>query len=120
MKIISLDRRAALEAVQRACEQLAAERPEIERVILFGSLATGRAGPASDADLLIVLRESDLPFPARIGRYLPEACPIAVDVFPYTREELTGLLAAGSRLVKTALAEGRQIFPPADRLPGGR
>lgn len=119
MRIISLDRTAALEAVQRACEQLAAERPEIERVILFGSLATGRAGPASDADLLIVLRESDLPFPARISRYLPEACPIAVDVFPYTREELAGVLA-GSHFVKTALAEGRQIFPPATPAGGER
>lgn len=58
-----------------------------------------------------MLRESDLPFPVRIARYLPDACPIPVDVFPYTREELARMLAAGNRFVKTALAEGRQIFP---------
>ncbi len=113
MKIISLDRSAALEEVRQACEGLAGVRPEIERIVLFGSLARAQAGPASDADLLIILRESDLPFPARIGRYLLPSSRIPADVFPYTRRELERMLAEGNRFVKTALAEGRQIFPPA-------
>jgi predicted nucleotidyltransferase len=61
---------------------MAHRRPEIERVLLCGSLATGRAVPGSDADLLMILTYSDLPFLSRIPRYIPEGCGIAVDVFP--------------------------------------
>lgn len=39
------------------------ERSDVEKVGLFGSYATDTYGPRSDADLLIVLRSADKPFP---------------------------------------------------------
>ncbi|MCS6953891.1 MAG: nucleotidyltransferase domain-containing protein [Bryobacterales bacterium] len=92
-------------------ERLAQQHPEIEEIILFGSLATGTAGPASDADLLIVLRDSELEFPERVARYLPEGCSISVDVFPYTRGELEHMAAEGRRLVTEARERGLRLFP---------
>lgn len=111
VRIVSLDREAALREVRQAAERLARQHPEVEEVILFGSLASGTAGPASDADLLVVLRDSELAFPQRIARYLPDGCRIAVDLFPYTRGELEQVAAEGRRLVKEAIESGIRLFP---------
>lgn len=112
VRIVSLDREAALREVRQAAERLARQHPEVEEVILFGSLASGTAGPASDADLLVVLRDSELAFPQRISCYLPEGCLMPADVFPYTREELAAMAAAGSRIVREAFEKGIRLFPP--------
>jgi predicted nucleotidyltransferase len=98
-------------AAQRAAVALARRRPEVERIILFGSLATGRAVPGSDADLLVILAHSDQPFLARIPLYIPEGVGIGVDVFPYIQGELEEMQAAGNHFLKRALAEGMDIFP---------
>ena len=50
---------------------------------LFGSLARAEAVPGSDADILIVLASSDLPFPERSVYYQPEFCGIGADVLAY-------------------------------------
>lgn len=97
VQIFWLDRAAARAAVAEAVRRLAAARPEIERVVLFGSLSRGDAAPGSDADLLVVLSHSDQPFLARVRYYQPEECGIGVDVFPYTREELAVKMAASPR-----------------------
>ena len=76
--------RALLHFVAR----LRREFPEIARVIWFGSRVTGIPTRASDVDLCLVLTASDLPFIDRIARYAPRRFPCAVDVFPYTTEEL--------------------------------
>lgn len=111
VRITFLDRAATLEQVKQAVRALARRRPEIERVILFGSLATGQAVPGSDADLLVVLTRSEHPFLARIPLYMPEGCQIPVDVFPYTQAELEAMQASGNAFLKRALAEGVEIFP---------
>jgi hypothetical protein len=112
VKVISLDAEAALEELHRAVARLASERPEIERVVLFGSLAEGRAGPASDADLLIVLRSCDRPYPERITDYLLPECPLPADVFPYTQEEIRQMLGERNAFLQHALSSGRTIWPP--------
>jgi len=63
--------------------------PEIEEIIVFGSFAEGNWAPGSDLDVFLVLSRSELPIRDRIPRYLPGAFPVAVDVFPFTRDEIT-------------------------------
>jgi predicted nucleotidyltransferase len=46
----------------KAVLKLAKRHPEILEIWLFGSLARGQAVPGSDADVLLILKESDLPF----------------------------------------------------------
>jgi uncharacterized protein len=96
--------------LKQAVMVLTHRRPEIERVLLFGSLATGRAVPGSDADLLMILTHSDRPFLDRIPLYIPEGCRIPVDVFPYTHAEIEKMQAAGNAFLKRACAEGIEIF----------
>jgi predicted nucleotidyltransferase len=110
VKVIYLDREEIRKTLKQAVAALAHRRPEIERVLLFGSLATGHAMPGSDADLLMILTHSDLPFHSRIPLYIPEGCRIAVDVLPYTHAEIEKMRTAGNPFLKRALAEGMEIF----------
>ncbi len=118
MSVTWLDQPAARAELLRAVQELVRRRPEIERVVLFGSLATGRAVPGSDADLLIILKSSDRPFPERIPIYTPDVRQIGVDVFPYTQAELEHLLASRSSFVKRALAEGIELIAPPQTFSG--
>lgn len=89
---------------------LQTRHPEIERAVLFGSLQRGDAVPGSDADVLLVLCASDLPFTDRAAAYRPEGVGIPVDLFVYTRAELDDMPAGGKRFVSRALAEGRDLL----------
>jgi UTP:GlnB (protein PII) uridylyltransferase len=77
VEIFWLDKEAAKANVAEAVGRLVEAHPESERVVLFGSLARGDAAPGSDADLLVVLSHSDLPFLERIPRYLPDDAGIS-------------------------------------------
>ena len=83
--------------------------PEIERALLFGSLQRGDAVPGSDADVLLVLRTTDLSFSERAAIYRPEDIGVPVDLFVYTQDELNDMLADGNRFVSRALAQGRDL-----------
>ena len=97
-------------AVEAHARVLAARFTEIEEIRVFGSLVNGTPVPGSDVDLLIVVSASDRPFLDRIPTYLPSAFPCGVDVFPYTRAEITRMTSEGNSLVAAALRDGRTIF----------
>lgn len=104
------DNAAVWRAIETHVGVLAARYPEIEEVIVFGSLVKGTAVPGSDVDLLIVLGASDQRFLDRIPAFVPDAFPCGVDVFPYTRAELARMQGEGNALIADALREGRTIF----------
>ncbi len=76
--------------------------------MLFGSLATAGATPSSDADLLIVLRRDD----RRVIDCVPECgrpfegLGLAVQVLPWTEEELAARLAEDDPLAREVLRTG--------------
>jgi predicted nucleotidyltransferase len=92
--------------LREAARDLVEQRPEVAGVILFGSLARGDAAPGSDADLLLILTDSRLPFLERSALYRPAGVGMSVDVFAYTRVELDAMLAAGNAFIGQALREG--------------
>jgi predicted nucleotidyltransferase len=110
VEVTWLDREAVLRAVTCAVKRLVAARPEVRRVILFGSMARGDAVPGSDVDLLVVLAGSDRPFLDRIPLYKPSGIPVGVDVFPYTQEEMRRLGDEGRRFLRSAMREGMVLF----------
>ena len=110
MKVFWLNRQETIQRVQGAMKALRAQHPEIERAVLFGSLQRGDAVPGSDADVLLMVGATDLPFRERAAAYRPAGVGIPVDLFVYTRNELDGMLAAGNRFVSRALAEGRDLL----------
>ena len=88
-----------------------------EEVLLFGSRARGTHRPDSDADLLVVLRAGSVPSgdPRALAwktvRGDVEHPGILADVFTYYPEDLRRRLAAGSTVVRDALAEGVLLYP---------
>ena len=106
VKVFWLDRPHLLKRLRSAAQTLSERHPEIELIVLFGSLARGDAVPGSDADLLIVVSHSTEAFLQRAVRYRPAGVGVGVDVVAYTREELAGLLEAGNAFVQQALREG--------------
>ena len=119
VQVTWLDRDAVLESTRQAVAALAAHRPEIDQVILFGSMARGDAVPGSDVDLLMVLESSDRAFLERISLYRPSGIPVGVDVFPYTRQELANMLDEGNGFVRQAQEEGITLYQrPSPGRPG--
>jgi predicted nucleotidyltransferase len=104
------DKAGVRKAAEGLARDLAARHPEVEEVILFGSVAWGTPVPGSDVDLMLVLSGSDRPFPDRIGRYVPTGFPVGVDVFPYTRAEIARMRADDNLLVVDALRRGITLF----------
>jgi predicted nucleotidyltransferase len=97
-----------------AARRAASRLPALRRIILFGSLVAGIPTPRSDADLLVVLAESDhreprdrVPEVRRALRPLP--CP--VDLFVLTSEELDQHTREGHPLVREARERGRDLLP---------
>ncbi|MGC9003334.1 MAG: nucleotidyltransferase domain-containing protein [bacterium] len=84
--------------------------PSVLAVILFGSFARGEATPTSDADVLIVLSESALPFDERLVKYKPVGLGVSVEVFPYTLEEVVRGMREGWGMILPAIREGIILF----------
>ena len=82
-----------------------------ERVILFGSHATGAAERESDIDLLIVKETDRRPTDRRIEveRLLSDR-RIPLDILLYTPQELRDLYAAGSPFVEDVIETGRVLY----------
>jgi len=83
-----------------------------EKVILFGSLARGDIGSASDIDLVII-KETDKKFLDRLDEFYTKTQPrVAVDVLIYTPEEIK-MLDKTRRFVRRILTEGVVKFEKA-------
>ncbi len=104
-KVFFADKERVLRELRAWATGLKEKHPEVERVGLFGSYATGAYGPRSDADLLILLRASDKPFRDRIPEFLPARISVPCDVFPYTTAEIENLQRDESPWIKHILQE---------------
>lgn len=85
-------------------------------MVLFGSFARGDCTAASDADVLVILRDSPCRFDERLPRYHPTGLGLSVDVFPYTLAEARQSLEQGWGVVPVALAEGELLYSREESL----
>jgi predicted nucleotidyltransferase len=118
-----------------AAEALAAARPDVEAVYLFGSRARGRTHPGSDVDLA-VLTEPQVPLSERISvqtdlaRFLEDRLGVPVDVIVIQPDLSPGLLfdifsvetilfardrARAHRIACQARNEYRDLLPRLER-----
>lgn len=114
-RVWKLDRETVLARLADWAGRLG-EDPNILAVVLFGSLARGDATAASDADVLIVLRDSSADFGERLVQLKPVGLGVSVEVFPYTLEEARRALNEGWGVVGVALEEGKTLFGRKDEL----
>jgi predicted nucleotidyltransferase len=100
--------------VNREIENIAAqiiEKYQPEKIILFGSAARGELSPHSDADFLIV--KKDTPFYGadrirQLSRIIDRNIP--VDFLVYRPEELDRRIQMGDPFIGAILGEGRVLY----------
>ena len=82
-----------------------------QRIILFGSYASGQPTPDSDLDLLIV-QQSDLPRYKRSAPYRRALCGLfpAKDIVVWTPAEIDEWRAVPHAFITTILATGRILY----------
>lgn len=104
MRVFWLKRDELIEELRRVAREVGKRDSKVVKIVLFGSLAEGRAVPGSDADVLILLKEDDRKFMDRIPEYLQKfSINFPVEVFPYTIKER-------NPLVEEALKKGIVLF----------
>ena len=112
VKVFWLDRSLLKSRIMQAARSLSREHEEVVQVVLFGSVACDRAVPSSDADILVVVRDSDTPFLDRsiLFRDYFADIGVGVDLFVYTQQEV-----ASSRIpvAVTALRTGIELYRSA-------
>ena len=109
---IYLDRDAVVAELRQLAVAAARRDPRIVRVVLIGSLARGTATPASDADLILVLREAEPRRMDRVPRLLElfEESPLPLDLHPYTTAEWERAQERGDALALVARTQGLDLL----------
>jgi predicted nucleotidyltransferase len=108
-----LNRDARISALRAAATRSAERLSAVRRIILFGSLTSGRPTPRSDTDLLVVVGSSEHGEPrARIPAVLralsPLPCP--VDLFVLTEAEVARFQSEGSRFLAMIMDSGMDLL----------
>ena len=89
VRVFWLDQTGLIEELRSVAGRIGEGDKNVVRIVLFGSLAEGRAVPGSDADILVILERDDRPFMDRISDWAARfEIDFPVEVFPYTVEEL--------------------------------
>ncbi|EAQ74284.1 hypothetical protein WH5701_06621 [Synechococcus sp. WH 5701] len=104
---------SVLEAAGRWAERQAAAHPELEAVGVFGSYGRGDAGVGSDLDLLLVLRQCELPIWERLRPWDTADLPLATDLLVYSRREWESLPQWNPKLAATLARDLRWLIAPS-------
>ncbi len=103
-------RRALLEAELARYVQALREHYSPQRILLFGSLASGRVNEWSDIDLVII-KETRQKFLDRIREVMQLLKPkVGVDILVYTPEEFAQLKEARAFVREEIVAKGRVLY----------
>jgi predicted nucleotidyltransferase len=103
------------DAILRQMVEATVDAIDPEQIILFGSRATGKAGPDSDVDILIV---DSKPFgenrsPRKqlgdIQRLLLDF-PFPLDLLLFTRDEVLKWRSSRNHVIGRAMREGKVIY----------
>lgn len=104
----------AMDALPEIVRRLVATA-QPERIILFGSWATGANKPDSDLDLLVIESEpfgkerSRLREIGRLERALGRL-PYPTDILVYSRDEVERWRSSPNHVIAQALKEGTEIY----------
>ena len=111
--MVKSNNQATVEAAVRGwARHIATQRPEVRRIIWFGSRVNGAPAPGSDVGVCVVISGSRRPVRDRIGDYLPFGFPVGIDLFPYTEAELERLETEHPSWY-AAIASGIDLILPA-------
>ncbi len=104
-----VDQKAVINELKICAGRLIREFPSVEAVYLFGSFATGKATPRSDADLFVVVGDGDrtpLDIIREAAIYCFISAPVPVDVFVSNKKGFDSGRRAGRGVAGAVEKEG--------------
>jgi predicted nucleotidyltransferase len=104
------DLASVLTAANAWAAEIARDRPEVRRVLCFGSAARGTWGVGSDLDLLVEVAASDTPFERRSLAFAPPRAPVPVEILVYTTDELARMRREGRRFIREVDAGSMVLY----------
>jgi len=81
-----------------------------EKIILFGSFASGTVHEGSDLDLVIIKETPRRPIDRQVEVYGLVKPEVGIDLFIYTPQEFKYLESIGFSLVKEIVAKGKVLY----------
>ncbi len=114
VQVYWLNKGLVQEKIREAVKQLSVTCPEVQKVILFGSVAESCHTVSSDVDILIVIKEAGESFLSRPLRYKDffKEVGLGIDLFVYTQDEIK---RNNIPLVNTAFKKGKILFDSSCR-----
>jgi predicted nucleotidyltransferase len=109
VRVISPDWAGILDRLRSWADDLVASDSNVLGVLLFGSIARDDHVPGSDADLIVIVRDSHTPPAERPSRYDVPRMGLPVDVTVYTVAELRRFLSERLAFLCRAMSEGRWL-----------
>lgn len=108
VQIFWLNKDLVEQRLNASVERLVRANPEVEKIVLFGSLAEGRGVTGSDIDVLIIVDDCQDKFINRSLKYVSFFSDVGLgaDIFVYTKDEV----AKGIPVAETALKQGKVLF----------
>ena len=97
--------------VIRSIAKRIAEKYDVERIILFGSYALGKADENSDVDLLVVMNTKKRPIQQRYEIY-KSLTPVhfALDIIVRTEDDIKRRIPRGDWFLKEAFQTGKVLY----------
>ncbi|BBO81238.1 DNA polymerase subunit beta [Desulfosarcina ovata subsp. sediminis] len=97
-------------ALRQWLEKQMVTHPEITKLGYFGSLAKGNWGVGSDLDLIVIIKDSSIPFEKRPIPWNFEMLPVPTDILIYTAKEWQNMQKKGGRFVDTIEKEAVWLY----------
>ncbi len=108
-----MSRRIEVRSLVRQVAERLARSYHPEKIVLFGSYASGDVDEESDVDLLII-KETSLPFHRRGGEVRallrPLRLALPMDIIVLTPEEVDEQLRRGNVFLESIIREGEVLF----------
>ena len=108
------ERTGRLEKALDRMVALLVEEYRPEKIILFGSFASGVVHEGSDLDLLIIKETTKRSIDRQVEVYGLVKPEIGIDLFIYTPQEFRYLESIGFSLVKEMVANGKVLYEARD------
>ena len=106
-----MKRKSPIQAAIAKMVKRIVERFDPEQVILFGSHARGTAGPDSDVDLLVVMKEVDQKRAKQVEmRCALHDIKVPKDIIVVTSIEVERLRNIVGTIIRPALREGKVLY----------
>lgn len=104
------NRQAQLEKALQGMVAILVKEYQPEKIILFGSLATGEVREGSDVDLVIIKDTPKRPIDRQVEVYGLIKPDIGLDLFIYTPKEFRYLESIGYSLTREIADKGKVLY----------